>query len=73
MRHALVPIISSQPIVDVEDVVVIVIVVPVIVGRFARLGKHAPGVMRRLVSERWIANMKSLDNVRSQLPDGLRR
>ena len=73
MEHALVTVVSSQPIVDIEDIVVIVIVVPVVVCGLAWLGQHAPGVMRRLVSEGWVTNVEGLDNVRSQLPDRLRK
>lgn len=67
IQHILVSIVSPQPIIDVEDVVIILIIIPVIMCRLAWLGKHAPGVVRRLISKRWVANMERLDNICGQL------
>lgn len=40
------PVISAQPVVDIEDIIVILIVIAVVMGWFARLGKHAPRIVR---------------------------
>lgn len=48
--------IRSQDIVDVENVVAIFVVVPIILRSFARFGEHSARVSRGLILERWIAD-----------------
>lgn len=40
------PVISAQPVVDIEDIIVILIVIAVVMGWLARLRKHAPRIVR---------------------------
>lgn len=64
---ALVTIILSQPVVDIENIVVILIVIAFVVHRLARLGEDAPRVVRRLILELGVADMVCLDNVCREL------
>ena len=43
---AIVPVIGAQPVIDVEDVVVVLVVVPVVMSGLARLRKHTPRIVR---------------------------
>jgi hypothetical protein len=61
----------SQPIIDVENVIVILIVVTFIVGGLTRLGEHPPRIVRRFVSELRVADVIRLKDVGSQLPQWL--
>lgn len=56
-EHSLVTIIGAQPVIDVEDVVVVFVIVSVVVRRFAGFCQHSPWVVRRFVSELRIADM----------------
>ena len=62
------PFVRPQPIIDIEDIIIILVVIPIIVRGLAWLGKHSSGVMRRLVSERGVTDMVRLDNIGRQLP-----
>ena len=64
-------IVCPQPIVDVENVIIILVVIPIIVLRLARFGQHTPGVVRRLVSEGRIADAVGLKYVCGDLSDRL--
>ena len=63
----LVTIILSQPVVDVEDIIVVLIVIALVVHRFAWLGEHAPRIVRRFILELGIADVVRLDDVRREL------
>lgn len=64
---ALVAILCSQPVVDVEDVVVVIVVIPIIVCRLAWLGKHPAGIMSALIAELGVAYAIGIHNVGRQL------
>ena len=66
------PVISAQPVVDIEDIVVILVVVAVVVGRFTRLCEDAPWVVCGFISELGITNMVRVHDVGCQLPYGLK-
>ena len=65
------PLVRAQPIVDVEDVVVIFVVETFVVGRLAGLGEDPSRIVRGFVSELRIANMIRLEDVGRKLPEGL--
>ena len=62
---------SPQPVIYIEDVVVVLIIVPLVVGGLARFCEHSPWVMRRLVLELGIAYTVGIVDVRCQLTQGL--
>jgi hypothetical protein len=59
----LVTLIGTQPIVDIEDVIIILIVIAFVVRRFARFSQHPPRIMRGLVSELGIADVVRFQDV----------
>ena len=61
------PIVRAQPVVDVENIVIILVVIPVVVHRLARLREDAAWVVRRLILELRIANVVGIDDVRGKL------
>lgn len=62
-------IIRAQPVIDIEDIVVVLIIEPFIVHRLARFCQDTPRVVGRLVSELRVAYAIRFDNVRRELPD----
>lgn len=56
-RNSLVTIVSAQPVIDVENVVVIFVIIPVVVRRFTGFCQYSPWVVCRFVSELRIADM----------------
>jgi len=56
-RYSLMAIVGPQPVVDVEDVIVILVIVSVVVRGFAGFCQHSPWVVCRFISELWVANM----------------
>ena len=62
---------SPQPVVYVEDVVVVLIIVPFVMRWLARLCEDSPWVMGRLVLELGIAYAVGIGDVRRQLTQGL--
>lgn len=62
-----------QDIVDIEDIIAIFIVIPVILHTLARLRQDAAGISRRLVFEIRIANPVRCGEVHSQSLEWLRR
>jgi hypothetical protein len=47
---------GAQNVVDVENIVAVLIIVAIVLDSFARLGKHATGIPRRLVLEAGVAD-----------------
>ena len=70
-NNGLVSFFSPQPVIHIEDVVVVLIVVPFVVRRLARLCEHSSWVMSRLVLELGIAYAVGIGDVRCQLTQGL--
>jgi len=66
-----VPFVSTQPVVNVEDIIIILIVKPFIMRRFARFGQHSAWVVSGLVSKLRVTNMIRFQNVGRKLPKGL--
>ena len=64
-------IILSQPVIDVENVIVVLVVIAFVVHWLARLGKHTPGVVCRLIFELRVADVVGVDKIRRQLPQRL--
>ena len=62
---------SPQPIIDIEDIVVVLIVISFVVRRFARFCEYPPWVMRRFILELWVANAVGIGDVGGQLTQGL--
>lgn len=60
-----------QPIVHIQDIIIILIIVPVVMRRLARLGEHPPRVRRRFVLELRVRDAVGIDDVRRQLAEGL--
>ena len=65
------PLVRTQPIVDIEDVVVIFVIETFVVGRLAGFGEDPSRVVRGFVSELRIANMIRLEDVGRELPERL--
>ena len=70
-NNGLVSFFSPQPVIHIEDVVVVLIVVPFVVRRLARLCEHSSWVMSRLILELGIAYAVGIGDVRCQLTQGL--
>ncbi len=62
---------SSQPIINIEDIVIVLVVVSFVVRWLARFCEYPPWVMRRFVLELGIAYAVGIGNVGSQLTQGL--
>lgn len=62
---------SPQPIIDIEDVVIVLVVISFVVRWFARFCEYPPWVMRRFVLELWVAYTVGIGNVGGQLTQGL--
>lgn len=69
--NGLVSFLSPQPVVHIEDVIVVLIIVPLVMRRLARFCEDSPWVMRRLVFELGIAYAVGFGDVRRQLTQGL--
>ena len=59
--------VRTEPIIDVEDVVVVVVVVPLVVHRLARLRQHPARIVRRLILELRVADVVRIDERRREL------
>ena len=59
---------STKPVVDIEDVIVVIIVVAIVVGGLARLCKDATGVVCGLVSELGVADAIGVEDVSGKMP-----
>ena len=68
----LVSLFSPQPIVDVENIVIVLIVISFVVGRLARLCEYSSWVMRRFILELRVTYAVGIDDMCSQLTQGLR-
>ena len=66
-------IVSSQPVVDVEDVIIVLIVVRIVVHWLARLRQDAAGIVRRFILELRVTDVVRIDEVRGQLLQWLDR
>lgn len=64
---ALMTLFCAQPIVDIENVIVILVVIAFVVRRFARFCQHTPGIVSGFVSELRVANVISVDKVGGNL------
>lgn len=62
---------SPQPIIDIEDIVVVLVVISFVVRRLARFGEYPPWVMRRFILELGIAYAVGIGDVGGQLAQGL--
>ena len=67
----LVPIFTSQKIVDIENIIVIIIVVTIIMCRLAGLRKNSSGICRRLVRELRVAPVESGRDIGRESFEGL--
>jgi hypothetical protein len=70
-KNLLVPLITTQNVVDVEDVVAVLVVVAVVLDALAGLGQHAARVARRLVLEGRVADAVCGGQMRGQRLEGL--
>jgi hypothetical protein len=64
---------SPQPIVDIEDIVVVLVVISFVMRRFARFCEYPPWVMCRFILELWVAYAVGIGDVSGQLTQGLRK
>ena len=69
--NGLVSFLSPQPVVHIEDVIVVLIIVPLVMRRLARFCEDSPWVMRRLILELGIAYAVGIGDVSCQLTQGL--
>jgi hypothetical protein len=58
----------AQPIIHIEDIIVVLVVVPLIVHWLARFGQHTTRVMGGLVAERWVADTECINDIGGELP-----
>ena len=70
-KHSLVAFLRAQPIVNIQNIVIVLVIIAFIVNGFAWLCKNSAWIVSRLVSELWIADVIRVDNVGSQLVEGL--
>ena len=68
--HSLI-LVRAKQVIDVEDIIVVIVVIPIIMGRLARFGQNPPWIAGRFVTELWVTNMVRVRNVRRQLPQWL--
>ena len=68
----LVSLLCPQPIIDIKDVVIILIVITFVVRRLARFCENPPWVMRRLILELGVAYAVGIGDVGGQLTQRLR-
>ena len=57
---------TTQPVIDVKNIIVIFIIITFIVSRLAGLGENTARIMRRLVSELWVAKVVRRCDMRRQ-------
>lgn len=69
--NSLASIIWAQPIVDIKNIIIILVVIPIVVGRFTGFCEHTAGIMGRLVSEVRIADVVCLCNMSRERSQGL--
>lgn len=60
-----------QPIIDIKDVVIVLVVITFVVRRFARFREYPPWVMRRFILELGIAYAVGIGDVGGQLTQRL--
>lgn len=53
-----------QPIIHIKNIIIVLIVVPLVMRRLARLRQHPPRVRRRLVFELRVRDAVGVDDVR---------
>jgi hypothetical protein len=61
--HILVAFVSAQPIVDVQNIVIVVVIVALVVSRLARFCENAPWIVCGFVSKLWIADAICIENI----------
>ena len=66
--YSLVPFLRSQPIIDIKDIIVVLVVEAIVMHRFARLGENASWVMRRFIAELGVADSVGVEDVGGKLP-----
>jgi hypothetical protein len=64
--HSLVPFIRAETIVDIEDIIALLVIVAVVVGRLARLGEDTSGIERQLISKTGVDEVVGGRQVRCQ-------
>ena len=57
LRYSLMTIVGAQPVVDVENVVVVLVIVAIVMRGLAGFCQNSSWVMCRFVSELWVADM----------------
>ena len=62
-HYALVTIVCAEPVIDIEDVVIVFVIVSVVVRRLARFCQHSPWVVCGFISELWVANVVCIHKV----------
>ena len=62
------PFLRSKPIIDIEDIIVVLVVEPIVVHRFAWFREDASGVVRGFIAELGIADTVGVEDVGGKLP-----
>lgn len=62
---------GAQPVVDVENVIIVLVVVAVVMSGLAGLCEDAAGVVSGFVSELGVADVIGFDEIGGQLAEGL--
>lgn len=70
-EDSLMSLLRSEPIVHIQDIIIILVIVPLVMRRLARLSEHPPRVRRRFILELRVRNAVRVDDVRRQLAEGL--
>ena len=69
--NVLVPVFGTQPVIHIQDVVIIFIIVTLIMSRFTGFRQHPSWIMCGLITELGIADVIRFENVSSQLSQRL--
>jgi hypothetical protein len=60
--------IRTQPIIDIEDIIIILVIVTLIVRGLARFGQHSTRIMCRFISELRVADVIRFQDIGRKLP-----
>jgi hypothetical protein len=66
-QHILVAFFGTQPVVNVQYVIIVIVIIAFVVSRLAWFSQDSPGIVRRFISELGIADVKGLKKIGCKL------
>lgn len=72
-QHVLVALFGTQPVIDIQNVVIVIVVVAIIMRGFAGFGQHPTRIMGGFIAELGVAYAIRLNDVRRKLAQRLNR